>query len=73
MSKIDPPTVRAAKDEPTTVGSEPIAINGRLDYKPPPKSSFNTLPIAPLVAFVLAGGILWWARRRRPSTSSGRS
>jgi hypothetical protein len=82
MSKIDPPKVRAAKDEahhvfdwtvPATVGSEQIAIKWRLDYKPPPKRSFNTLLIAPLIAFVLAGGILWWARRRRPSTSSGRS
>lgn len=47
MSKIDPPTVRAAKDEPTTVGSEPIAINGRLDYKPPPKKQLQHAPDRP--------------------------
>ena len=74
MSTIDPPKVRQAKDEPHhvfdwsvpgTVGGRPLAIRGSLDYRPPPKSSFNPILIAPLVALVLAGGTFWWARRRR--------
>ena len=74
MSTIDPPKVRQAKDEPHhvfdwnvpgTVGGQPLAIRGSLDYQPPPQSSFNPILIAPLVALVLAGGIFWWARRRR--------
>jgi hypothetical protein len=74
MSTIDPPKVRQAKDEPHhvfdwnvpgTVGGQPLAIRGSLDYQPPPKSSFNSILIAPLVALALAGGIFWWARQRR--------
>jgi hypothetical protein len=74
MSTIDPPKVRQARDRPHhvfdwnvpgRVGGEPLAIRGSLDYKPPPASSFNPILIAPLVALVLAGGIFWWARRRR--------
>ncbi len=75
MSRIDPPKVRAAKNRPhhvfdwtvpaTTPGT-PIAIKGSLDYAPPPKSSFNAILIAPLVALVLAGGFLWLLRRRNP-------
>jgi hypothetical protein len=73
MSTIDPPKVRQAKDKPHhvfdwnvpgSVGSEPLMISGSLDYKPPPKSSFNPSLIAPLVALALAGGVFWWARRR---------
>ena len=73
MSTIDPPKVRQAKDKPHhvfdwnvpgSVGSEPLMISGSLDYKPPPKSSFNPILIAPLVALALAGGVFWWARRR---------
>jgi hypothetical protein len=74
MSTIDPPKVRQAKDEPHhvfdwnvpgNVAGEPLAIRGSLDYQPPPKSSFNPILIAPIVALALAGGIFWWARRRR--------
>jgi hypothetical protein len=74
MSTIDPPKVRQAKDQPHHIfdwsvpGSargRPLAIRGSLDYKPPPKSSFNPILIAPLVALVLAGGIFRWARARR--------
>jgi hypothetical protein len=74
MSTIDPPKVRQAKDEPHhvfdwnvrgTVGGQPLAIRGSLDYRPPPKSTFNPILIAPLVALGLAGGIFWWARRRQ--------
>ena len=73
MSTIDPPKVRQAKDEPHhvfdwnvpgSVGSQPLLISGSLDYQPPPKSSFNPILIAPLVALALAGGVFWWARRR---------
>jgi hypothetical protein len=73
MSTIDPPKVRQAKDKPHhvfdwnvpgSVGGQPLAIRGSLDYKPPPASSFNPILIAPLVALALAGGIFWWARRR---------
>jgi hypothetical protein len=76
MSTIDPPKVRQAKDQPHhvfdwnvpgRVAGEPLAIRGTLDYQPPPKSSFNPILIAPLVALALAGGIFWWARRRRES------
>ncbi len=75
MSTIDPPKVRQAKDEPHhvfdwnvpgTVGGQPLAIRGSLDYQPPPTSSFNPILILPLVALALAGGIFWWARRRQP-------
>jgi hypothetical protein len=74
MSEIDPPKVRAAKDEahhvfdwtvPATAGSERMAIRGRLDYAPPPESSFNTLLLLPLAALAVGGGTLWWVRRRR--------
>jgi hypothetical protein len=74
MSTIDPPKVRQAKDQPHHIfdwsvpgsaGGRQLAIRGSLDYKPPPKSSFNPILIAPLVALVLAGGIFWWARARR--------
>ena len=74
MSTIDPPKVRQAKDQPHhvfdwtvpgTIGGEPLAIKGSLDYRPPPASSFNPILIAPLVALALAGGIFWWARRRQ--------
>jgi hypothetical protein len=74
MSTIDPAKVRAAKDEPHhvfdwkvpgAVEGRPLAIQGSLDYKPPPASSFNPILIAPLVALALGGGIFWWARRRR--------
>jgi hypothetical protein len=73
MSKIDPPQVRAAKDKahhvfdwrvPGTAGENPVVIKGRLDYAPPPKSSFSPFLVAPLVALPLAGGIFWWTRRR---------
>jgi hypothetical protein len=73
MSTIDPAKVRTAKDRPHhvfdwnvpgTIGGEPLAIRGSLDYEPPPASSFNPILIAPLVALALAGGIFWWARRR---------
>jgi hypothetical protein len=76
MSTIDPPKVRQAKDQPQHVfdwnvpgslGGRPLAIRGSLDYEPPPKSSFNAILIAPLVALALAGGIFWWARKRRES------
>jgi hypothetical protein len=74
MSTIDPPKVRAARDRahhvfdwnvPGTIGDEPLAIRGSLDYEPPPASSFNPILIAPVVALVLAGGVFWWGRRRR--------
>jgi hypothetical protein len=74
MSTIDPPKVRQAKDQPHhvfdwnvpgSVEGQPLAIRGSLDYQPPPKSSFNPILIAPLVALGLAGGIFWWARARR--------
>ena len=77
MSTIDPPQVREAKDEqhhvfdwivPGSAGSEPLAIEGSLDYQPPPNSSFNPILIAPLVALALAGAISWWARRPRSHT-----
>ena len=56
MSTIDPAKVRQAKDQPHhvfdwtvpgTAGGERLAINGSLDYKPPPASSFNPILIAP--------------------------
>lgn len=74
MSTIDPPKVREARDKPHhvfdwnvpgSVGAQPLAIRGSLDYQPPPKSSFNPILVAPLVALALAGGLFWWARRRR--------
>ncbi len=74
MSTTDPPAVRKAPGEPHhvfdwqvsgTAGATPLAINGSLDYTPPPASSFDPLLIAPLVALALAGGILWWVRRSR--------
>ena len=74
MSTIDPAKVREATDQPHhvfdwtvpgTAGGERLAIEGSLDYKPPPASSFNPILIAPVVALALAGGIFWWARRRR--------
>jgi hypothetical protein len=74
MSTIDPPRVRQARDQPHHVfdwdvpgnaGGQPLAIRGSLDYKPPPNSSFNSILIAPLAALALAGGVFWWARRRR--------
>ena len=74
MSTIDPAKVREARDQPHhvfdwnvpgSVGGQPLAIRGTLDYKPPPKSSFNPILIAPVVALALAGGIFWWTRRRR--------
>ena len=76
MSTIDPPQVRQAPDEPHhvfdwtvpgTAAGEPLAIEGTLDYEPPPASRFNPILIAPLVALALAGGIFWWARRRATS------
>jgi hypothetical protein len=79
MSTIDPPKVRQAKDQPKhvldwtvpgTVGGEPLAIRGSLDDEPPPASSFNPILIAPIVALALAGGIVWWARRRREAVRS---
>ena len=80
MSTIDPAKVRQARDVPHhifdwtvpgSVGGRPLAIRGSLDYKPPPSSSFNPILIAPLVALALAGGIFWWARRRREADASG--
>jgi hypothetical protein len=74
MSTIDPPAVRAATDRPHHVfdwsvperaGDRPLAIRGSLDYRPPPRSSFDPVLIAPVVALALAGGIFWWARARR--------
>ena len=74
MSRIDPPKVRAAKDRaqhvfdwtvPATAGGRPLAIEGSLDYEPPPESSFNALLSIPLVLIALAGAAFWWARRRR--------
>jgi hypothetical protein len=74
MSTIDPAKVREAKDQPRhifdwsvpgSVGGETLAISGSLDYAPPPTSSFNPVLIAPVLALALAGGIVWWARRRR--------
>ena len=50
---------------PGAVGGEPLAISGSLDYEPPPASGFNPVLIAPVVALALAGGVFWWARRRR--------
>ena len=79
MSTIDPQKVRQAKDAPHhvfdwsvpgTVGGRRLAIEGSLDYRPPPASSFNPILIAPLVALVLAGGIFWWARRRSDEQST---
>ena len=79
MSTIDPAKVREAKNQPHhvfdwsvpgTVGGQPLAIRGSLDYMPPPKSSFNPILIAPVVALALAGAIFWWTRRRRESASS---
>ncbi len=76
MSTIDPPQVRQAPDDPHhvfdwtvpgTAAGEPLAIEGTLDYEPPPESRFNPILIAPLVALALAGGIFWWARRRATS------
>jgi hypothetical protein len=78
MSTIDPAKVREAKDEPHhvfdwnvpgSVEAQPLAIRGSLDYEPPPKSSFNPILIAPLVALALAGAIVWWARRREETTA----
>ena len=74
MSPIDPPKVRQEPDRPQhvfdwtvpgAVGGEPLAISGSLDYEPPPASGFNPILIAPVVALALAGGVFWWARRRR--------
>jgi hypothetical protein len=74
MSTIDPPKVREAKGEPHhvfdwtvpgTIDGEELAIRGSLDYEPPPASSFDPILIAPVVALALAGGVIWWARRRR--------
>ena len=74
MSTIDPPKVREAADEPHhvfdwkvpgTAGGKPLTIAGSLDYTPPPKSSFDPILIAPVVALGLAGAIFWWARNRR--------
>jgi hypothetical protein len=79
MSRIDPPQVRAAKDRPhhvfdwkvpMSVGGKAAAIDGRLDYAPPPASRFNTLLLAPLVALAFGGAGLWWARRRRRARSA---
>jgi hypothetical protein len=73
MSPIDPPEIRRAKDKPHHVfdWTVPLLIDGkqarlagRLDYVPPPTSSFNPLLIAPLVATALGGGAAWWWRRR---------
>ena len=50
---------------PGSLGGQPLAIRGSLDYRPPPQSSFNPILIAPVLALALAGGIFWWARRRR--------
>lgn len=74
MSTIDPPKVRQSKDRahhvfdwnvPGSAGGEPLAIQGSLDYAPPPESSFNPILIAPVAALALAGGLFWWRRRRR--------
>ena len=74
MSPIDPPKVRQEPGQsqhvfdwtvPGAVGGEPLAISGSLDYEPPPASGFNPVLIAPVVALALAGGVFWWARRRR--------
>ena len=79
MSTIDPPKVRRSPDTPQhvldwdvpgSVGGEPLAIKGSLDYQPPPSSSFNPILIAPVVALALAGGIFWWARRRRDGVAA---
>ena len=59
------PWLIAPKLDAGTVGGQALAIRGSLDYQPPPQSSFNPILIAPLVALALAGGIFWWARRRR--------
>ena len=76
MSRIDPPKVRAAKDKPhhvfnwtvpATAGGMPIAIEGSLEYAPPPQSSFNAVLIVPLVGVAVGGVLFWWAKRR-PST-----
>ncbi len=78
MSPIDPPKVRQAPDRahhvfdwtvPGSVAGEQLAIRGTLDYEPPPASSFNPVLIAPVAALALAGGIFWWARRRRTAAS----
>jgi hypothetical protein len=78
MSTIDPAKVREARDQPHhdfdwkvpgSVGGRPLAIAGSLDYQPLPKSSFNPILSAPVVALALAGGIFWWTRRRRESAS----
>ena len=53
MSTIDPPKVRQAKDKPHhvfdwtvpgSVGGEPLAIRGSLDYKPPPAQQLQPDP-----------------------------
>jgi hypothetical protein len=76
MSTIDPAKVREARDEPQhvfdwtvpgTIDGDELAIRGSLDYEPPPDSGFNPILVAPVAALALAGGIFWWARRRRPA------
>jgi hypothetical protein len=73
MSTIPPAKVSAAKSEPHhlfdwrvpgSAGGRRLAIVGSLDYSPPPSSHFRRVFLLPLVGLGLAGGALWWWRRR---------
>jgi hypothetical protein len=74
MSAIDPPTVRRSPERaqhvydwmvPASIGGTPLAVHGSLDYRPPPKSSFDRVLLLPLVALGLAVIGLWGLRRHR--------
>jgi hypothetical protein len=78
MSPVDPPQIRRAPDRPhhvldwsvpLAVGDEKVTLGGSLDYEPLDEGAFKPILIAPLAAFVLAGGAFWWFRRRRVSRS----
>jgi hypothetical protein len=74
MSRSDPPRVRRNPDVaqlvftwtvPGRLDGRRVAIDGRLDYAPPPESQFNPVLAIPLVLLGAGGAAAWLLRRRR--------
>jgi hypothetical protein len=80
MSRSDPPVVVADRGSPHpvfdwvipgTIDGETLAIEGSLDYAPPPGQRFPRMLLVPLILLVVVGLAVSFARRRQEQRSAG--